>query len=398
MRLRRGWASMTTTLVLISALGACSSGSSGWVSVSESSFGAGTVRLVHAAAWSGGLVGVGSVTAGDNRVPALWRTTDGRSWSRLDTVPKSFYGFVSELTTVAVKADGAVAAIGQAVGGAHGNPRVGSWYLDGSTLVEVPAEVELYGGPRQGSVNEMAAGPTAFVVVGTRTDRNERTGAAAWVSPDARSEFTIVDTDPALESAPGETARALGVAANATGYLAVGDRFVSGTGRVDADGLFWSSPDGTHWTRVGMADPSLLAGPGTEEPQLATAWRGGWAVAGTNSVDGRTTVVVWTSPDGTSWQWSDVGALGSDPDSLSAVTSLQVVGSSTLVVGARLGTRLVVATSIDGRAWKALSLPPGMPSSEHGVVVAAPARDRLVLAATGDASTHVWSTPASAVT
>jgi hypothetical protein len=308
------------------------------------------------------------------------------------------YGFVSELTTVAAKPDGAVAAIGQAVGGAHGNPRVGSWYLDGNLLKEVTAPVELYGGPRQGSVNEMAAGPTGFVVVGTRTDCNERAGAAAWVSPDARDQFTIVDADPALESAATETVRALGVAGDANGFLAVGDRFVSGTGRLDADGLFWTSPDGRHWARVTMADPSVLAGPGSEEPQLATAWRNGWAVAGTDSTAGVTRVVVWTSPDGVSWQRTDVGALGADPDSLSAVTSLQVADDGRIVVGARLGTRLAVATSADGRTWKALTLPADMPASDHAVVLAAPAGDRLVLAATGDSSTRVWSRPLSAAT
>jgi hypothetical protein len=393
----RGWASVMTAIGLVIAMAACSSSSSsGWMALSSNVLGNGTVRLVHAAVWPRGLVGVGSVTTGNDRVPALWRTADGRSWERLNTDPKSFYGFVSELTTVAAQGDGGVAAIGQAVGGAHGNPRVGSWYLDDSTLKEVTAPVELYGGPRQGSVNEMAAGPTGFVVVGTRTDRNERTGAAAWVSPDARSEFDIVDADPALESGPSETVRALGVAGRADGFFAVGDRFVSGTGHVDADGLFWSSPDGRHWTRVAMADPSILAGPGSEEPELVTAWRSGWAVAGTDSSGGLTKVVAWTSADGTSWQRTDVATLGTDPDSLSAVTSLQVVGDGTLVVGARLGTRLAVATSADGRTWKPLALPSGMPASDHGLVVAAPAGDRLVLAATGDASTRVWSEPISA--
>ena len=56
--------------------------------------------------------------------------------------------------------------------------------------------MELYGGPRQGSVNEIAAGPAGFVVVGSRTDRNERNGAAVWTSPDARDTFTIHDCRP----------------------------------------------------------------------------------------------------------------------------------------------------------------------------------------------------------
>src|SRR5207253_8176599 len=153
--------------------------------------------------------------------------------------------------------DARVAAIGQTTGGTHGNPRVGSWSLDGTTLTEHPGPVELYGGPRQGSVNEMAAGPTGFVVVGTRTDRNDRTGAATWTSPDAGDVFTLHDADAALESAPGETVRALAVAGNDRGYLAAGDQFVSGTGRIDSDALFWTSADGAVWTRldVGAVGP-----------------------------------------------------------------------------------------------------------------------------------------------
>jgi hypothetical protein len=358
---------------------ACSSGSSG-----------STPRPVSWQPAAAGLLAVGSVTTDGNRVPAAWSTTDGTTWSKLDTDPKSPYGFESELTTVAVGADGRAAAIGQAVGGAHGNPRVGSWYLDGTTLREVVADVELYGGPRQGSVNEMSAGPTGFVVVGTRTDRNDRTGAAAWTSPDAHDAFAIDDADPALESAPGETVRAFAVAASPTGYLAAGDRFVSGQGRLDSDAILWTSTDGRTWIRV---EDKTLGGPASDTPQVAVAWRDGWAVAGTSTTGGRTSVTVWTSADGRSWRRAAVTALGTDPDPLSAVTSLNVVDGG-LVVGARLGTRLSVATAADGHAWRALGLPNGLAGGEHAVVVAAPAGPDLVLAATNDDGTVLWSTPA----
>src|SRR4051812_17471399 len=122
-----------TAVVLVAA---CTSSSSAaaWHEVAADQLATGTVRLVQIAGAPSGLIGVGSVTTDDNRVPALWRTTDGIAWQRLTTAPKSPYGFVSELTTVAATADGRAAAIGQAVGGTHGNPRVGSWYLDGTTL------------------------------------------------------------------------------------------------------------------------------------------------------------------------------------------------------------------------------------------------------------------------
>ena len=395
LRRRSPWAAAVLGAVV--AVTACSSGSSSsaprsvsWQPAASGALGSGLVRIVDAAPGPTGLLAVGSVTTDGNRVPAAWSTTDGTTWTKLATEPKSPYGVESELTTVAVGADGKAAAIGQAVGGAHGNPRIGSWYLDGTTLREVVADVELYGGPRQGSVDEMAVGPAGFVVVGTRTDRNDRTGAAAWTSPDAHDAFTIRDADPALESGPTETVRAFAVAGSPAGYLAAGDRFVSGQGRLDSDAIFWTSTDGRTWTRV---DDKTLGGPASDTPQLAVAWRDGWAVAGSSTINGRTSVVVWTSADGRSWRRTTVTALGTDPDPLSAATSLNVVDGG-LVVGARLGTRLAVATSADGNAWRALTMPPTIPSGEHALAVAAPAGPDLVLAATTDDGTVLWSTPA----
>jgi hypothetical protein len=165
---------------------------------------------------------------------------------------------------------------------------------------------------------------------------------------------------------------------------------VSGQGRLDSDAIFWTSTDGRTWARV---DDKTLGGPASDTPQVAVAWRNGWAVAGASTTGGRTSVVVWTSPDGRSWRRTTVTALGTDADPLSAVTSLNVVDGG-LVVGARLGTRLAVATSADGGTWRALMLPPTIPSGEHAVVIAAPAGPDLVLAATTDDGTALWSTPA----
>src|SRR5207253_8851874 len=134
--------------------------------------------------------------------------------------------------------------------------------------------------------------------------------------------------------------------------------------------------DGAVWSRLDVG--AVGSGPGSELPQEATAWRGGWAVAGTDSTGGRTAVVVWTSPDAVTWQRADVGALGSDPDPASAVTSLAVVGGR-LAVGARLGTRLAAAQSADGRSWSALALPKDLPAGPHAVVVVGAAGDRMVV-------------------
>ena len=59
-----------------------------------------------------------------------------------------------------------------------------------------------------------------------------------------------------------------------------------------------------------------------------------------------------------------------------------------------MGDVLAVATSADGKAWRALTMPPTIPSGEHALALAAPAGPDLVLAATTDDGTVLWSTPA----
>ncbi len=401
---------LAALVVVLAALsGACSSGASshgsttgtnttgggpttagpgtGWRTVPRAVLGPGVTRIVDTAPLSEGVIAVGSVTTDGKRVPAGWTSTDGTSWVRLSVVPKSPYGFESELTTVAATPDGRAAAIGQAVGGTHGNPRVGSWYLDGSTLREVVAGVELYGGPRQGSVDEMAAGPAGFLVVGSRTDRNEKTGAAVWRSPDAHDAFTILDTDPQLESAPGELVRAIGAAGSPSGYLAVGDRTVDG--RLDDDAVAWTSPTGLRWTRV-SGSPTAFGGPGAELAQLATSWGQGWAAAGTDTQDGKTSIVVWSSADGVEWHRTPLSSLGTDPDVLSEVTSLSEYGGR-LYLGARLGSRYVAASSEDGLHWTTIALPTLGSDDRHARLLLLPSTGALTVAATTDEGTRLWT-------
>jgi hypothetical protein len=403
---------VTVLLILAAGTGACGHGGSGassghdapdasapssgtperaatitWTSLPSNALGPGHSRIVDIAATPSGVVGVGSVTTAGRRVPAAWTSRDGETWTRLAVEPKSVYGFVSELTTVAATGDGKVSAIGQAVGGTHGNPRVGSWYLDGSTLREVVAPVELYGGPRQGSVDEMAGGPTGFVVVGMRTDQNERTGAAVWTSPDARTEFAIRDTDPALESGPHELVRALGAAADDQGYLAVGDITVDG--RIDDDAMAWTSPDGVRWTRV-AASAGTFGGPDAEMAQLATPWQAGWAAAGIVTNQKGTSLIAWVSRDGARWRRVVLTGFGTSPDVLSEVTSLDGQGGR-LYLGGRLGARFVAARSDDGLRWTPIVVPDGAKAEPHARLLVQPVGGRLVVAATTDAGTRLWS-------
>ena len=116
-------------------------------------------------------------------------------------------------------------------------------------------------------------------------------------------------------------------------------------------------------------------------------------MAGTDSAGGRTAVVVWTSPDG-----ADVAAghrrpgsapiptaeRGDQPRPWPATTSWSAPGSAP-------GWRW--PESSDGQTWSALEAAGGDAERVRTRwCVAAPAGDRLVLAATGeDTSTRIWS-------
>ncbi|MBM0236864.1 hypothetical protein JNW88_06365, partial [Micromonospora sp. ATA32] len=102
----------------------------------------------------GGVIGA----AGDTR-PAVWVSVDASSWVSAPVAPVSFYGRQHLLSAAACR-DGQLAAIGAKSGGAHGNPRTGTWrQLADGTVAEVDAPFERYAGPRAVNVSRLAAGP-----------------------------------------------------------------------------------------------------------------------------------------------------------------------------------------------------------------------------------------------
>jgi hypothetical protein len=83
---------------------------------------------------------VGAVIGPDDSTrPAAWTSPDGQRWSSLTFHPRTFYGEQAVLYTAACRDDG-FAAVGAKSGGAHGNPRVTTWYQrDDGVMDEVLA-------------------------------------------------------------------------------------------------------------------------------------------------------------------------------------------------------------------------------------------------------------------
>ena len=191
----------------------------------------------------------GVATAAEETRPALWRTADASAASGWASVPVDtagdYYAERSVITALGCR-DGQVAAIGAKSGGAHGNPRVRTFHTGaGGALVAVPStDFELYGGPRQVSVNRVAGGPGGWLIAG-----NRQGGAAVWTSPDAAL-FTIHEDVPGLASDAGVDTVALDTVAVAGGWVVAGGGRPAG--RIDRDPLVWTSADGVTWARVAL--------------------------------------------------------------------------------------------------------------------------------------------------
>ena len=158
---------------------------------------AGRIAVRDATSCAGTWYVVGGVFPADPSAdtrPAAWSSQDGKTWTSLRLDPQGYWAQRAVFSSVACGA-GEIAMVGAQSGGAHGNPRVTTWYRrDDGVFTDVVAAFELYGGPRAVTVGRIAGGPEGWLIVGARTS-----GAAVWLSEDA-TDFRLVDDDPALSS------------------------------------------------------------------------------------------------------------------------------------------------------------------------------------------------------
>jgi hypothetical protein len=124
--------------------------------------------------------------------------------------------------------------------------------------------------------------------------------------------------------------------------------------------------------------------------QLATPWQAGWAAAGVVTEQERTSLIAWVSGDGAHWRRVVLNGFGTSPDVLSEVTSLDRQGDR-LYLGGRLGARFVAARSDDGLRWSPIVVPDGAKAEPHARLLVQPVGGRLIVAATTDAGTRLWS-------
>ncbi|WP_213011744.1 hypothetical protein [Paractinoplanes toevensis] len=300
--------------ILVLSLSACSNHPLRWEPVDLP--GSGGADLRDAADCGDRWWVVGGLRAADGSTrPAAWTGTDA-GWQPVTfaPLPTSYYGPQQVITSVAC-ADGRVAMVGAVPGGAHGNPRVSTWRLDGDRMVENAAPFETYGGDTAVDVGPIAAGPAGFAIAGNRTS-----GAAAWLSPDGRT-FTLHENDPGLA---GDT-----VARDA---ITLPDGRWAVFGSADGQAAAWVG--GAGWAREY---------PPTEEgvTEIQRVVRQGDEVVAAGIHD--TEFQLWHRRGGT---WTAGETFGGDP---AGVRSLTIAGGRPVLVGGGLW--------IDGKSADAPATP-----------------------------------------
>ncbi|WP_222864361.1 hypothetical protein [Micromonospora sp. WP24] len=340
--------------------------------------------LRDAAACAGRWYVVGGVAdpAGATR-PAVWSSVDGAIWSVSRLVPSTFYGRQHLLYAAACR-DGRLAALGTASGGVHGNPRIGSWVEGADGVVrEVAAPFERFGGPRAVSAARLVAGPSGWLIVGSRVD-----GAAVWASTDGR-EFTLRAGLPELAGdGRGRTAAYDGLATG-SGWLVVGAVLpAGGTGLAP---LAWTSRDGLGWRR---AELPTASGRGQAQRVVSV----GGAVVAVGPAGDRFAAwrgVVDPVADGAATRWREAGGFPAAGPGVATVSGLVAVGSGLLAV-ARAGAGQVLWYSDDlGGSWRSVRMPVVVADTGETAVAVAAQGERLLLIADDGRGPRVWWTPVS---
>ena len=322
--------------------------------------------------WVVGAVFLDHPTETRDTRPAAWFSPDRATWTSVPVEARTYWGRRAILGSVACSRD-RIAVVGARSGGAHGNPRVTTFWLDDRTLVDVRTTFIQYGGVTATNVGPVAGGPTGWLITGNRTS-----GPGVWFTDDPRG-FTRVEAEPGLTD-DGDL-ESLAQAGGWTGdeWVVVGAGARTGQ-HVDPDPLAWTSPDGLTWTpeempaadgaqdvhRVLALDDERVLAVGLSAGRFAAWLRegGGW----------RDPVVFGAVAD--EWHGSPyVASLARTPAGVLATLST--------------GDHYEMWRTGDGRDWQRVDVPlEAQTAGDHTLVVAA-GEDLLLVADAGDGG-HVW--------
>ena len=324
--------------------------------------------------WVVGAVFLDRPTETRDTRPAAWFSPDRETWSAVPVDARTYWGRRAILNSVACSRD-RIAVLGARSGGAHGNPRVTSFWLDGDTLVDVSAVFTQYGGVSATNVGPISGGPTGWLITGNRTS-----GPGVWFTDDPR-EFTRVEAEPGLTDDGDLESLTQGGGWAGDEWVVVGGG--ARTGRhLDPDPLAWTSPDGLTW-----APQEMPATEAAEDAQRVLALD-----------DGRLLVVGRSDQRFAAWLRDDEGwgrpvTFGAIADSWRGapyVASLARTPAGVLAT-VSTGDHYELWQSADGRGWVRVGVPLEPVTAGDHTLVAGAGDDSLLLVGDAGQGGRVWS-------
>jgi hypothetical protein len=217
-----------------------------------------------------GIIAAGGFYTGEGDTaliqPTVWLSQDGIEWERVwqgDGFDFSAATTITGFQALTVSPDGRVVGVGTAPND-QGDFVAAVWTTtDGRDWERIDPNSAAFTSDTNSdiSVVDVASGPGGFVAVGT----DGGTSVAIWHSPDGL-DWTRADTDDQPFEYVGSLAS---VDALGTGWVAAGPHgFADMTGGTVT---LWSSPDGLNWDRVHWIDPGYAMSVVTTDSGIAVA-------------------------------------------------------------------------------------------------------------------------------
>jgi hypothetical protein len=319
--------------------------------------------------------------------PAIWTSTDGTTWAPVRVSARTYWGQRAILNSVACSRE-RIAVVGARSGGAHGNPRVTTFYLDDDGILrDVEAPFVQYGGVAAVGVGPISGGRDGWTIAGNRTS-----GPAVWVTDDPRK-FTLVEAEPGLTDDGDLESLAQAAVPTDDGWILVG----AGAPRsqaVDYDPLAWTSTNGTTW----KADPMPSRSEPEEVHRVIRLDVAGSRLLGVG-LSGEGFAAWKRDQDG----WRDstrFGAQANEGRAAPYVTSL-TADRTDVFAAVSTGRTYQLWSATDGSSWRRIDVPidPTV-AGDHAMAVAArnstpdSLPDLILVADDGDGG-RVWTTTIS---
>lgn len=298
-----------------------------------------------------GLLAVGYSGDLGSRDGAVWRSNDGIGWTASESHGKLGGPGAQVMRGICYFRGGAIAVGREAI---SGDSDAAAWRTSDGVRWKRIASDGAFSGPGDQSTNRVIATEKGLLAVGY----DARLGdwdVAVWSSKDGRRwEQVLVD--------PESVAR--GTQQEMTSVTYSRHRFVGigweGTTR-GADAVVWTSPNGSSWQRA-TSGPTTLGGIGTQGMSGVVSGGPGFVAVGWSTFRDDRDAAIWTSEDGTSWDPvpHDETVFGGIGDQLIwAITKTKSGYTAVGRDGSGGGLDGAVWTSPDGLSWTRV------PAKEH---------------------------------